>query len=266
MPYSNSGGTSIYYEVVGAGAPILWLQGLGAYHTAWAVQTAHFSRNWQCILVDNRDTGHSDRSPDPYSIQALAQDALCVLDDAGVGSTHVVGLSMGGCIAQELALLAPDRVRSLSLLAAFARPDARMRAITGLWPEMYSRMGRVWFHRQAEPWVFSPAFLDQPASLRALRRYVEQDPCPQDPDAFARQSQVSNNHDTLDRLVGITARTLVVHGELDILVPPYLGRQLADGIHGARFELRPGVAHSVNLEGQRSFNALLESFLRGDGE
>ena len=263
MPYTRSGELRLYYEVSGQGAPVLWLQGLGADHTAWTVQTLHFGRSFRCILPDNRDAGRSDRYAAPYDMRALAQDALRVLDAAGEESAHVVGLSMGTAIAQEMSLLAPGRVRSLALLSAFARADARMRAVTSLWPELYERLGRVRFHRQAEPWLFSPAFFEHPPNLRPLRRYVEEAPHPQEADAFRRQVDASLTHDTLDRLHKIRAHTLVVHGEQDILVAPSHGRQLAEKIPSARLVLRPSVAHSVNLEQQRPFNQLLEEFLRG---
>lgn len=264
MPYAHSEDLTLYYETVGIGEPVLWLQGLGAQHTAWAVQTAHFSRSFRCILPDNRDAGRSSRSDSPYSIATLAADALSVLDAAREDSAHIVGLSMGASIAQELALSAPHRVRSLTLLASFARPDARLRTLTELWPELYERLGRAMFYRQAELWLFSPAFFEVPSNLRALRRYVANDPYPQSPASFARQIEASNAHDTLGRLGDLRQRTLVVSGEQDILVPPYLGRQLADGIRDAAFVLRPGVAHSVNLEGQRAFNELLQSFLKAE--
>ncbi|MDP9381248.1 MAG: alpha/beta hydrolase [Chloroflexota bacterium] len=260
MPTTSNGNVLLYYDVAGQGEPVLWLQGTGADHSAWTVQTIHFSRHFRCILPDNRDTGQSGRSPHPYDLRTLAEDALCVLNAAGERDAHVVGLSMGAGIAQELALLAPERVRSLALLSGFAQADARMRAATSLWPELYERLGRVMFHRHMEPWLFSPSFFEHPSNLRPLRRYVEQARHPQDAHAFARQVEASNTHDTRGRLHEIRARTLVVHGDQDLLVPPAHGRQLAEGIPAARFELRPGIAHSVNLEGQRPFNKLLEGF------
>ncbi len=265
MPTIRNGDIDLYYNTVGSGRPVLWLQGLSADHTAWTVQTIHFSRSFRCILPDNRDTGRSGRSPSPYDMATLAADALAVLDAEGVGTTHVVGLSMGAAIAQELALQAPGRIRSLTLLSGFAREDARMRAITSHWTELYERIGRVAFHRQTEPWLFSPVFFENPANLRPLRRYVESMPHPQEADAFARQVEATHAHDTLDRLHEIQVPTLVVHGEQDLLVPPAHGRQLADLIPNARFELRPGVAHSVNLEQQNAFNKLLQGFLQSVG-
>lgn len=261
MPTTHNGDLDLYYTTAGAGQPILWLQGLGADHTAWTVQTIHFSRAFQCILPDNRDTGRSARAPGPYDIATLAADALAVLDAEGVDAAHVVGLSMGAAIAQELALRATERVRSLTLLSGFAREDARMRAITALWADLYERLGTVMFHRSTEPWLFSPVFFENPANLRPLLRYVEEAPYPQEADAFTRQVGATHTHDTLDRLHTITAPTLVVHGEHDLLVPPAHGQQLADLIPNANLELRPGVAHSVNLEQQGAFNRLLEAFL-----
>ncbi len=260
MPFTRSGDLDLHYEVVGTGPPVLWLQGLGADHSAWKAQTISFSRAHQCLLPDNRDTGRSGLAARPYDMRTLARDALAVLDAHGVERAHVVGLSMGACIAQELALLAPERVRSLVLLSAFSAADARMRAVTDLWRELYGRVGRIWFYRQAEPWLFSPTFFESPANLRPLRRYVQTSEHPQTADAFARQVDALHTHDSTDWLGLIEAPTLVVHGEQDLLVPPGHGRMLAESIRGSSFVLRPGVAHSVNLEQQTAFNRLLMDF------
>ncbi|MDQ3855680.1 MAG: alpha/beta hydrolase [Chloroflexota bacterium] len=241
---------------------MLWLQGLGADHTAWTVQMAHFARSYRCILPDSRDTGRSSRAGTGYGMRDLASDALCVLDSARVDRAHVVGLSMGASVAQHVALLAPERVRSLVLLSSFARPDARLSSVVAFWPELYRRLGRVLFHRHAEGWMFSPSYFEEPANPRALRRYIEADRHPQEPDDFARQVEAALAHDTLEQLGDVEVPALVVHGELDILVPKTLGEQLARALPNARFELRRGVAHSVNLEQQRPFNGLLEAFFR----
>ncbi|MEJ7653561.1 MAG: alpha/beta hydrolase [Chloroflexia bacterium] len=145
MSTTQNGALSLYYDVAGRGEPVLWLQGLGADHTAWTVQTAHFCRAFRCILPDNRDVGRSDRAGGEYDVGDLAADALCVLDTAGVEHAHVVGLSLGASIAQRLALVAPDRVRSLVLLSSFARADARLRAVVSQWPELTSNWAGLRF-------------------------------------------------------------------------------------------------------------------------
>lgn len=262
MPYARNGDLSLYYEAVGAGEPVVWLQGLGADHTAWSVQMFHFSKRFLCVLPDARDTGRSSRATEDYDLDMLAEDVLHVMDNVGLEDAHIVGLSMGGSVAQHIALSAPGRVRSLALLSAFARSDARLQAVLELWPQLFEKLGRVLFHRQSEPWMFSPDYLSHPSNLRALRRYVESAPNPQDAAAFTRQVRASVSHDTLSELYRIKVRTLVVSGERDILVPPYLGERLAEGIAGASFVVRPRIAHSVNLEGQREFNSLIEAFLK----
>lgn len=260
MPWVPTHDLELYYEVIGTGPPVLWLQGLGADHSAWTAQSIVFSRSYTCLLPDNRDTGRSQIALESYDMRTLARDALAVLDREEVERAHVVGLSMGACIAQEMALLAPERVLSLVLLSAFVVADARMRAVTDLWRDLYGRLGRIWFYRQAEPWLFSPAFFENPANLRPLRRYVEMGENPQNADAFTRQVDALHAHDTTDRLHLIAAPSLVVHGEQDLLVPVSHGASLAEGIDGSSFVIRPGVAHSVNLEQQTGFNHLLRDF------
>ena len=119
-------GLTIAYWREGAGVPIVWIQGLNADHTAWASQVAAFRDRYECIALDNRDVGASGRATAPYTLADMAGDVRAVLDDAAVEDAHVVGLSMGGAIAQELALAAPEWVRSLTLVSTFARPDARL--------------------------------------------------------------------------------------------------------------------------------------------
>jgi len=110
-------GVSIHYEVWGrrAATPVLMIQGLGADSRGWALQRMAFGRRHRCYALDNRGVGQSDRPPGPYSLDRMAGDAIAVLDQEGIESAHVMGASMGGVIAQILAVLHPGRVRSLTL-------------------------------------------------------------------------------------------------------------------------------------------------------
>src|SRR5262249_1859006 len=113
-------GARLHVLEQGKGDVVLWLQGLNAPAAAWAVQLAHFSQTHRTIAPDTRGVGQSDAPPGPYTMRQLAQDAVAVLDAAGVDRAHLVGLSLGGAVAQELALAQPGRVRSLALLSTFA--------------------------------------------------------------------------------------------------------------------------------------------------
>src|SRR5262249_16392010 len=119
------------------GEVVLWLQGLNAPASAWAVQLAHFGRTHRSIAPDGRGVGKSDATPGPYTTQQLAQDALAVLDACGVERAHVVGLSLGGAVAQQLALAHPERVRTLALLATFAHQSPRATALMRAWRELF---------------------------------------------------------------------------------------------------------------------------------
>src|SRR5947208_1905843 len=112
---------------------VLWLQGLNAPAAAWAVQLAHFSRTHRCIAPDARGVGKSDAPPGPYSTAQMADDALRILDACEVERAHVVGLSLGGAVAQELALARPERIRTVAFLASFARQPPRSRALREAW-------------------------------------------------------------------------------------------------------------------------------------
>ncbi|HEU5329559.1 MAG TPA: alpha/beta fold hydrolase, partial [Thermomicrobiales bacterium] len=254
-------GLAIAYWREGAGVPVVWIQGLNADHTAWASQVAAFRDRYECLALDNRDVGASSRATASYTLADMAGDVRAVLDDAAVEDAHVVGLSMGGGIAQELALAAPEWVRSLTLVSTFARPDARLLAILDAWRVIYPKLGPADFARQSWPWLFSWRFFERPANPRNLQRYAENAPRPQEPAAFVRQAEASHSRDRRADLAGLRVPTLVIAGAEDALVPPYLGRELAEAIPGAEFVVLPDVAHSANLEGRAAFNRLLGEFL-----
>ncbi|MGN6563741.1 MAG: alpha/beta fold hydrolase [Thermomicrobiales bacterium] len=254
-------GLAIAYWREGAGVPVVWIQGLNADHTAWASQVAAFRDRYECLALDNRDVGASSRAPASDTLADMAGDVRAVLDDAAVEDAHVVGLSMGGGIAQELALAAPEWVRSLTLVSTFARPDARLLAILDAWRVIYPKLGPADFARQSWPWLFSWRFFERPANPRTLQRYAENAPRPQEPAAFVRQAEASHSRDRRADLAGLRVPTLVIAGAEDALVPPYLGRELAEAIPGAEFVVLPDVGHSANLEGRAAFNRLLGEFL-----
>ena len=254
-------GVAIAYTVAGDGPPVVWLQGLNADHTAWAAQVAAFRGEFRCILLDNRDVGRSGRAVRPYRTAAMAGDVRAVLDALGADDAHVVGLSLGGAVAQELALAWPEWVRSLTLVATFARPDARLAEVLEAWRLIYPKLGPADFARQAWPWLFTWRYFERPGNVRALRRYGEHG-IAQEPEAFARQVEASLRHDTLDRLATLALPALVVAGAEDMLVPPHLVGQLAAAIPGARYVALPEAGHSGNLEARAAFNRTVGDFLR----
>ncbi len=261
MPSVRVNGLDIYYVDSGTGPPILWIQGLGAEHTAWSAQLARFSAEFRCIAPDSRDVGRSARVTAPYTLGDVADDYAAVLRLLDAAPAHVVGLSLGGAVAQRLALDHPARVRSLTLVSTFAHQGPRQRELLTAWREIYGRVDVVTFYRQANCWLFSDRFFERPRNVENVLRYVAESPYTQEPDAFARQVDAALTHDTRARLPELDVPTLVVVGERDMLAPPSLARELAGAIPGARLEVMLDAPHSLNLERQIEFNRLLRAFL-----
>jgi pimeloyl-ACP methyl ester carboxylesterase len=265
VPLVQANGLEIFYAESGRGPPILWLQGLGAEHTAWSAQLARFGVQYRCIAPDSRDVGRSARVTGSYTLADVAADAADLLRRLDAVPAHAVGLSLGGAVAQHLALDHPGLVRSLCLVSSFARQGARQRELLSAWRTIYARVDPVTFYRQANTWLFSDAFFERPRNVENVLRYVAATPRPQEPDAFARQVEAALTHDTRERLPALRLPVLVVAGEQDMLAPLRLQRELAAAIPDARMEVLPGAAHSLNLERQIDFNRLLHAFLHEVG-
>src|SRR5438105_1221285 len=183
---------------------VLWLQGLNAPGSAWAVQMAHFARSHRSIAPDARGVGKTDAPAGPYTTAQMADDAMRVLDACEVDRAHLVGLSLGGAVAQELALTRPDRVRTLALLASFARQPPRSRALLEAWRTLYplatqGAAPREAWEKQAYAWLFSDAFWRSDANVRAAFRFASSQPL-QSVEGFLGQVDAALAHDARDRL------------------------------------------------------------------
>ena len=251
-------GVKLHVVEQGKGDAVLWLQGLNAPAAAWAVQLAHFAQSMRGIAPDARGVGKSEAPPGPYTTRQLAEDAKTILDALDIEKAHVVGLSLGGATAQELAINHPERVRSLALLSSFATQDPRGRALLHAWRELYPlaiEKSRHAWENQAYAWLFTPKFWRGEANVRAALRFAQGQP-PQPPQGFVGQVDAALSHDTRDRLKHIHAPTLVLHGALDQLSPLSNGEELAKGIPGAHLHILD-TGHAVNIEAQREVNTEL---------
>lgn len=262
MPTVRVGDIEMFYMDVGDGEPLLLIMGFGGDTTAWALQMADFSARHRVIAFDNRGVGQSDAPDHPYTTQMMAGDTLGLMDALGVDRTHVLGVSMGGMIAQELALARPDRVRSLHLACTFARPDTYTLALLAAWREMRLGLGRESTLRALALWLFSPTtYTERPDFIEALLQNSLANPYPQPLAGFLRQGEAVAAHDALERLPAIRCPTLVSVAEDDILVPPRFSREIGSLIRGAELQVVPGAGHGYFLERPDVFNALSLDFI-----
>jgi len=232
----------------------------------WRPQIKALAPHFRVITLDNRGVGETDLPPEPvYTMAQLADDAAALLRELGIGRAHVVGVSMGGTIALELALRHPQLVRSLVLVSTWAKADARFVQVIESWTSLASRVRIEERYRHVFfPWVFSPAFFEKKDNVETAFRGALAYPHHAKAEAIERQARgiVAWNGTRVPRLGAIKVPTLVVAGKDDVLTPPDLGRALAKLIRRGRFSLMPG-GHLLILEHGDDFNRALLRFLKG---
>ena len=263
MPHATAGGLRLFYDTHGEGEPLLLLPGLGADHHLFDLQREAFARQHRLILVDPRDAGQSDEAGAPYGIADMAEDAVSVMDHAAPGERfHVLGVSMGGAIAQQVALQAPDRVASLVLASTWGRTDPFLRAVLEGWRVMIARLTPEEFLAAQAPWLFSARFLTSPTpDVTALLAAMRQRGWPRSVAAIERQIVACLGHDALAVLVILQTPALVLVGEDDILTPPRYGRALAAMLGRAEIGLLSGCGHASLLETPKPFAERVLKFL-----
>lgn len=240
----------LYYERHGDGEPLLFITGFTISCAVFEPVIPAYAKRFECIMYDNRGSGRSSAPLWPTSIPELAGDAVGLLDELGVRSAHVYGLSMGGMVAQELAIRFPERVRGLVLgCSTPGGPRASRPGPRALWGLGSGAVGAL--RQPGRPWlgalVFSPEFRrEHPGEVRRLLTHFHRH-LPK-PHSAAWHWWASVYHDTVSRLDRIEAPTLVMHGERDRMAPLANARMLADRIPDARVALVPGAGHAYLLE------------------
>ena len=261
MAYVTRGGVKIYWDEAGQGEPLLLIMGLGATHEWWNRVTAAVAPHFRAILFDNRGVGRSDVPPGPYSIPEMATDAAAVLDAAGVASAHVFGASMGGMIAQELALQSPARVRSLILgcTACGGREStpARREVLEALGAR--ATMTRDEAMRVMVPYIFDAStprdLVEEDLAIRHATTVPNEG-------FFAQLQAIRSWSGTFARLGSIAVPTLVIHGETDELVPAENGRIIAAAIPNATLVMLPHASHIFFTDQIEASTEAILSFLR----
>lgn len=255
-------GIRLHFDALGrrSAPPVLMIQGLGADKNMWNLQRFQLALRYRVVAHDNRGSGRSDKPFGAYSIEQMADDAIAVLDEAGVDTAHVVGASMGGAITQYLTLKYPDRVRSMTLVCTACRNHDWRRDLLRSWSEMATTKGMNTMTTEAARWVIGPR------SLRRLWPAVSW----LGPIATSRASHGFNGQvqallaaeDSLaDMLSSITVPTAVIVGNQDVLTPRADSEELVDRIPTAELIVLSGAAHGLMIEHATTFNRVLGDFL-----
>ena len=265
MPEVSVKGRTLFYDDQGAGEPLVFLSGLGGDHRAFGVTTRHFSTKFRALALDARDSGRSERASGPYTTADLADDVAGWLDTLGISTARVVGHSLGGLVAQELAIRHPDKVRSLVLASTHAGANDWRKAVVESWIIARKAVGPADFARVTMPLLVAPPFFRLKPQVEGLIRFAERNEWPQGPDAFERQARAAIGHEAHDRLGSIRVPCLVLAGELDLVNPLPIARELADALPGSRMVVLPGVGHLPHIEDGPKFRGAIAGFLEATG-
>lgn len=261
MSLAKNRGVRLAYDISGAGPDLLLIAGTSADRALWAQVRPALSEKFRTIAFDNRDSGASSASPKDYGIGDLVDDTVAVLDAAGSERPHVLGHSLGGMIAQELALAHPERVATLTLANSWARRDTYVTSVFELARDLSLsikdealRLRAIYFMA-----LGVPALRTFPLA-GVVEQVLAAGPT-QSRQAVVRQWQIDLDADTLDRLPAIKAPTHVIWSTGDKLLPEPHGRDLVQGISNAVETVMEGIGHAPMIEDPAAFAAAVLGFL-----
>lgn len=275
-------GIEIYCEVHGSGEPLILIEGLGYSSWMWYKQLPVLSEDYQVIVFDNRGVGKTDKPEEEYSIEIMAEDAAGLLKTLGIDSAHVLGVSMGGFIAQELALRHPDMVRSLILVStnmgSYNKPYVSpvfwggFLKLWGFLPEILEASGKASVPvnnyglsreekiRYGLSLALSRKYFDaHPDEVEKIVQWRMDNPQPNY--AWRNQLQAGIKFDSSGRVHEIKAPALVISGSEDRIIKPESTKELSEALEDSTFKPIEGAGHLLFIERSRKFNNTVLRFL-----
>jgi 3-oxoadipate enol-lactonase len=261
MPKVRVNGIDLFYDIKGKGEPLLLIAGFLCDHTYWSLLMPSLVNHYQVIRLDNRGIARSVTPGDRYSILEMASDAAALLEYLGFDQAHVVGHSMGGQIAQELALAYPEKVQSLILLSSLAKGDPLFNSVIASWGDLAHTLETKMYQQVILPWIFTDTFYSTPGMIEMILDLSLYNPFPPSPQRIYHQSRAIIAADTKDRLKHIHCPTLVVVGKQDILTPLKYAKELAQGIPKAELIILDAGGHGFLIESPESVASAILQFL-----
>jgi pimeloyl-ACP methyl ester carboxylesterase len=264
MPIAQTDNLNIYYERIGQGQPLVMIRGVGSNVDHWYEQVPVLSKKYQLLVFDNRGIARSSDPAGSFSTKDMAADTAALMEAVGIKKARVLGYSMGGMIAQELALAYSDKISGLILVATDCGAGLRIEAqpeYARLFTEMI-RLGTNEAKTAAAGCLFAKQTFESRPDI--IQRYAEVSlrfPAPQK--TLERQWAAIDQHDACSRLQNITAPTLVITGSEDVLIPPENSRVMAERIPDAQLCSIDGGGHLFVVEQPQQFNEAVIDFLDG---
>jgi len=261
MPKVKVNDIQIYYEVHGEGFPLIMIMGLGANVDWWDPRTIQeLSKKFKLVIFDNRGAGRTDISDRKYTVKLFADDTAGLMDALGISRAHVLGVSMGGMIAQELVLNYPEKVEKLVLYSTYCGGTKSVlpsQEVLEMLTADRSAFSPEEIARMTIPLIFTEDFIKNNPDFIELT--IQQGlRAPISNEAFTRQLNAIMEFDTYERLSQIKVLTLVLQGKRDVLVPPGNGPVLAKAIPNAKLVYFENSAHGLTEEMEKVISVLLD--------
>lgn len=264
MPQVQANNITINYEQQGSGEPLILIPYLAADNACYAFQVAEYSKHFTCISLDLRGTGLSDKPAGTYSTELFADDVAAFMQALGISRAHVSGLSLGAAVGMHLAAKYPERVKSLSLHSAWAKPDAFVRTVLEGWQVFAKAMNSVpeTIIRAMFPWCFTPhLYRTRPDYIASLCDFVQSRPA-QPVAAYIQHTEAVMRHDASAQLAAITAPTQITVGQFDLVTSPEIATEIKQAIRGSELVILEGASHGHIYEVTEEFNRRTLEFLQ----
>ena len=264
MPTIRANGLDLAYQIDGDGPETLVLvNGLADDRATWEAQIPAFAERFRVISFDNRGIGESPTPPGPYTTVQMAEDLAGLVDGLGVERFHLLGVSMGGMIAQEYAIAHADRLLSAAFCCTYSYPGPFCLRMFQCWRDLVPSLGVGFTQREVILWAFTTDFFEQrEVELIEIEELMANNPQPLD--AYLAQLDSIEQHDTRGRLAAVTCPALTLVGESDLIIYPKLSRRLHDELPDSTWAETQG-GHGCLWEYPDAFNAAVLSFLQGVG-
>lgn len=260
--FVNTNGIRMHYFTEGEGEPLILIMGLGADGHTWAPHMEAYKNDFCCIAVDNRGAGLSDKpETESYTTRQMAQDIIGLMDELNIEKAHFHGISMGGAIAQWIAIDYPDRVRSIILTSTQAAASVGYRRGIELLRDTKEHLPADIAAKMLNWMIYANSYQHEHEEV-LLAGEAAVNPNPMPVHAFIAQCNACITHDALAHLAEIKAPTLIAAGEYDQLADMICTRQLAVGIPHAELYVMPGGGHVHHWEDLEAFNHVTLEFLK----
>jgi 3-oxoadipate enol-lactonase len=260
MPTLTANGIELAYRIDGDGPETLVLvNGLADTKESWEAQLPAFAERYRVVSFDNRGVGETATPPGPYTSRLMADDLAALVDGIGLERFHLLGVSMGGMIAQEYAIAHADRLLSASFCCTYSHPGPFCLRMFSCWRDLVPHLGVGFTQREVILWAFSTDFFEQQeATVREIEELMAANP--QSPEGYLAQLHSIEAHDTRGRLEAVTCPAMTLVGREDILIYPKLSKRLHEELPASTWVEVPG-GHACLWEFPDEFNQAVLGFL-----